>query len=284
MGDGAENTEALSWVLHKIAAARKAPAAPALSKLPAAPSLQKPEISSKKKREHELVGLFQQEKDPDKKVQHFEQIVQSLEPFIQSRLNDFKGAEVSKQSNRFQLVKAIRKAAETYNPSKGAQFQSWVGTHFQHLSRHVIQNQNVARVSEGVQAKMTAYKTGLQAFIDKHEREPATHELAHHLGWTPKDVISVRKSLGKSYEESDGGVGTEGVEHHSNNPDEYFAHLVYHDLKPHEQVVHELMYPKDGTRAVTRTADIAKKLKWPEPKVSKAKTEILRRIGQFKSE
>lgn len=88
------------------------------------------------------------------------------------------------------------KAIDTYDPSKGAKLSTHVFNQTAPVSRMNYTYQNMARMSEDKQqGKFKHYKKALDDLTSELLRDPTDQELATRLGWTLKEVTSLKEDI-----------------------------------------------------------------------------------------
>lgn len=290
-----DRVEALDWVLAKLAAAKK----PAVA-APKAPVYKAPEFkpgatafgtlseAEKKKLRDKELALWKTWKEGGMKAKDFEPLYKSHSNIINKKLNAFKGAEVNRTAQKAFLIENYRNALESYDPNhaKGASLATHIYNNLRRGQRFVIKHQNPARITEPLAAKIGPYKAAISELTDKLGYEP-THDqvVEHSLSWekplSKRDVLQLSKQVRRSYDINAGGSEIEGAGTRTHDPFLHAAHIIYPMLKPHEQKVHAIMFPKDGRAPIYKTGAIATKLKWHVSKVSKARTVIIDKIQNY---
>lgn len=294
--------EALDWVLAKLAA--KLPKAPVykppeLKPLkPAAPTAtplfpKKPELTEAEKvkrraSEHEVWERYVAATSPKEKNLHFQDLLKRQANIIAKHVGRFKGTEVNITAKKAAAIEKYRTALDTYDPNnrKGASLATWVNWNLRGLKRYVVGLQNTVRITEPTSQLVTPVRTATSELTERLGYAPTVKQISdftHTKHWggqklSEKDILEVH-AIRRSPDLERGGEEVEGAGVHTNDPYVQAAHVVYHQLKPHEQKVHELMFPRlPGKPAVLKSGAIANKLGWHVSKVSKAKNTILRLI------
>lgn len=285
--------EALDWVLGKLSAVRLASSKTPIYKSPEfkPPKPIAPEVETPAQKQKRLSVLRGEEEriwrswiDSGKKPEIFEQLKKSHAPILNRHLSQFKGAEVNKVAQRSILVEHYYKALETWDPDhpSKARLTTWIENNLRGLKRFVVKHQNPARITEPLSEKITPYRVLKAELTEKFGYEPTDQQIADASKGTfsLKDVLQVSRLVRRSYDIEGGDEKVEGAGLHAHDPWIQAAHVVYPELKPHEQKVHEFMFPRDGGKAVTKSGVIAKRLRWEVSKVSKAKRAILEKIQE----
>lgn len=304
MAPVADRVEALEWVLAKLSAARKGsapvfkppefrppkPTAPAF--VPAA--LSKPggvdlqhQTAMTAKRAEELAHWHRWNTE-GRKADDFEILLNSHMPLINKQLSRFGGVEVNKTAMKSVLIEHYRKALEKFDPDKGAQLHTWISNNLKGVKRFVVKHQNVLRITEPVAEKITPYRTAQSELTQRLGYDPTIQQIVDHThskDWrgnkklSMKDALQVQKLVKRGLDLGGGGEEVEDAGVRYNDPALQAAHIVYHQLKPHEQKVHEFLFPRAvGVDPIYKTGVIAKKLGWEVSKVSKARKSIFDKI------
>lgn len=282
----ADKVEALDWVLAKLSA--KAPASPRIQ--PPKPVVQPkapqagvvpfkgvvtPQVSRDLKLWHAWNTAPAHEKG-----ERFDDLMGAMNGVVKKAINKFRGAPVNKVTLENKAYDLAFKAFTRYDPAnpKGANPSTWLSWNLRGLKREAVKLQNVARVTEPTSELANKFQTARAELTSRLGYDPTLHQIAEHSGLSQKQVLKVHRELRSDYEISEGGDEVEGAGITRMDPYVQAAHIVYHQLKPHEQKVHELMFPRDGGRAIEKSGDLARKLKWDVSKVSKAKKVIRSKI------
>lgn len=307
---GTDSAAALEWVLAKLSAAKKGIAAPVFKPpefkppkpvapafTPKVPDLLKPgeleaqrqkTLTAKRKSEQDLWHKWRHE---GQKAEDFETLLKSHMPLLNNHLARFGGVEVNKTAMKSVLIEHYRKALEDYNPKheKGAQLHSWITWRLKGLKRFVVKHQNIARITEPIAENITPFRTAQSELAQRLGYDPTIQQIVDHThskDWTGdklsmKEALQVHKLVKRGLDLGGGGEDVEGAGIRYNDPHVQAAHIIYYQLKPHEQKVHELMFPKVvGQAPIYKAGVIAKKLGWEVSKVSKARKSIFDRIQE----
>ena len=304
MGHEVDRVEALEWVLAKLSAAAKPgvvtgvfrppafkptlkpltpPPAPVV-KAPAVPSPaeRQKELELTREKEFHLWKAWKAEPPGPKRGDLFQQLVKSQAKIINHRLARLTGAEVSRSAIKADLYRHYESQAEKFDPDRGVKFSTWINWGLKGGKRFVVKHQNAARLTEPLADRIMPYKVARSELKERLGYDPTVQQIVEHThspkwGGKPlseKEVLQIRSQVRKSFDIGGGGDEVEGAGLHANDPTLQAAHVIYHDLKPHEQKVHELMFPRDGAAPVYKSGTLAKKLGWEVSKVSKAKKTI----------
>ena len=306
---GEDRVEALDWVLAKLSAASKPGVGPVVFKPPAfksqlkpltpppPPTLQAPaagvsladkqkELDLTREKEFGLWKAWKAEPPGPKKGDLFQQLAKSQAKIINRHLSRFPGVEVSKTAMKADLYKHYKVQLEKFDPSRGVKLSTWVQWGLKGVKRFVVKHQNIVRFTEPVADRIMPYRVATSELKERLGYDPTLQQIVEHTHspqWggkklSMKEVLQIKKQVRKGFDISGGGDEVEGAGLHANDPMLHAAHTIYHDIKPHEQKVHELMFPRDGAAPIYKSGVLAKKLGWEVSKVSKAKNAILSKV------
>lgn len=277
--DTADKTQALEWVLDKLAAAKKI-------EPPKAPSLPKVDQAARKATD---LDLWKTWKDSGKKPEHLDPLLKAFSGMMYDRVNKFKNrVEIPTAAIEHEHKKALIHAFETYDPSKAA-----LGTHVQNrllkAKRFVDTYQNFARIPDNISRHIGYFNAAKAELADKLGHEPDDQTLHDHILKNPiiindrphvfsmKDISRLNKEQRKGFISREGSKDEQtGVPNLSSREEEVIR-LVHHQLSPQERLVHEYTFGLNGKPAL-KPGEIAKKLGMDGPKVSKLKKSIREKI------
>jgi DNA-directed RNA polymerase specialized sigma subunit len=293
--------QALEWVLSKISASKKTESKSSFSfapkplkapsfKLPSAspPTLATQAASLQATRAKEQ-DLYKQWVTGGKKPQDLEPLLKSYAPLIHKATNKFKGrVEIPTSAIDFEAKRLFVNALNTWSPKGGASLPTYVNLNLKKLQRFVQTTQNLARIPEHVIRHVGTYQAAKADLTDRLGHEPDDQTLfeeAHRLD--PRismgHIKRINKELRKGYVQQ----GYEGSETFK-TPDitprvKEVIGLVHHQLNESERAVHEYWFGLNGKPQLS-TSQIAKKMKWDAPKVSKTKKAIWGKIQKYLQE
>jgi hypothetical protein len=276
----AASEEALEWVLGKIAASKKAVGT--IAKLPKIEPavIKKPkDVTALRTKELDLWKQYKESGDP----KHYQALLSSHMPVIYKTLNTFKSVEVNKSAQVMNLMQLHKDAMDAFDPKnvKGANLTTWLTTRLKGHHRYIGNRQNLARMSEPKNLLVGQFKTGVQELISNLNREPSLQEIHEHTGLPEKTVRELSKQIRKSYDIDAGGDELAGFAPNVLSVQRMAAKIIYPSCTPDEKLLHDYIYPKDGRRAVPGSGDLAKKLGWDLPKVSKVKGSLKKKMDEF---
>lgn len=279
MVDVEDKNGSVSWILGKLAGAKKAP------KIPLPKEQQQDEVKKKlqeltKKRADEL-ELWKIWKTNGENPKHLDPLLKSLNPLIQKRALDAgKGRiEVPSAAIDFEHKKQVVNALRSYDPKHGASLTTWVTTNLKKASRFIHNTQNLTRITEPLAMKIGTYNAVKADLSDKLGHEPDDHSLHEALvphGFSMKDIKRLNKEIRKSYISGQGGLDDVQTAIMS-SPDNEIIHLVVPQLSKQELAVHEYTFGLNGKPKLA-PGEISKKLKMDNSKVAKLRTSIWKKM------
>lgn len=173
-------------------------------------------------------------------------------------------------------------AANSYNPKKGAKFNTHLTNYLKKLYRFVNDNTNIAKIPEQRIRKIEAYNMALAQLEDKLDRVPTDIEVADYLSWPQKEVARLRLETGRKeileFGTSDSGAsysfGDLGI---NDTQIDSSIRLVFLDSSPEERYVMESVI-KVFNKPQLSIKDISRNLKLPESKIKGMISNIKKRI------
>lgn len=227
-------------------------------------------VGAKSRREDDL-RLWQQWKESGEKPEDMRPLLSNLRGIIRSRANIFaNNVELPPAAVHAEFKKQAIKAIRTYDPTKGAALHSWVFNNIKKGNRFINNYQNTARMGEK-QIRMIGQFNAANAFLDDAlGREPTTSELADHLGWSEKEVMSVGTADRKEFIESafEGDPTTIMPSREAET-----LRFVRHQLSPEELLVYEYTLGVGG-KPQLKPGQIARKMGISSAKVTRIRAKI----------
>jgi RNA polymerase primary sigma factor len=123
------------------------------------------------------------------------QLLTSLDPFLQFNVNRFSSAPLPRPAIESQARLLALKAFETYNPKMGTQLNTHVGHELKHLQRYVLEYQNVGKIPENRGIAISKFKNIKSNLTEDLDREPTVLELSDALDWSPHEVERMQSEL-----------------------------------------------------------------------------------------
>jgi DNA-directed RNA polymerase specialized sigma subunit len=154
-----------------------------------------------------------------------------------------------------EAYKLAHKAAEEYDPKLGIKFSTFLHNSLKKLSRISTQYGATVRVPEGLQFKINRLNQVSQGLKDELGREPSTHELSEHSGFSLKETANLLKHRKKDVNINNVGETSVFI----SSEDDDWIHFVYHDLPERDRVIFEWKTGFGG-KPVLSNEEIAKKL------------------------
>lgn len=126
---------------------------------------------------------------------HLNELLKSMDPFLQSNVNKFTGSPLPRPAIETQARLLAVKAFGTYNPNKGAALNTHLGHELKHLTRYVLEYQNVGKIPENRGIAISKFQNVKSNLVEELGREPSTVELADKLQWSPAEVSRMQSEL-----------------------------------------------------------------------------------------
>lgn len=276
-------SDALGYVLDKIAAAKKAAPTSGLSGAPKKQAVPKPITAEQKSKEYELWKAW---KDGGQQPEHLDPLLKSFAPLIQRRVNMYRRAEVPLSAVEHVHKKEFVNALKTYDPSRGTQLNTHITNRLLKAGRFVEQNKNFARIPENIGSKIGMYNAVRNELHEKQGYVPTPQQIYEHMISTGHPRPISPKEAKRLEKEQRKGLIQQGHENdllmaHMDDPAVLeVVHLIPHQLTPQEKAVHELSFGLNGQPKLS-PGEIAKKLKMDNSKVSKLRTSIYGKMKPY---
>lgn len=194
--------------------------------------------ATKSQKEKDLELWRKYKDDPGKHT--LKPLMDELDPIIQNQVNKWSGA-IARPVLLSKAKRLALEAIKSYDPNAGAALATHVTNRLKKLSREVYTHQDAVRLPEYKKLKVNNYQTGVNELMDKHGREPTNEELSDFLGWSPKMLSEVQRSMNPELVESQ-DVGGGLFEHTSvwgSDSGDGTIDLVYYDLDPIDKIIFE---------------------------------------------
>jgi DNA-directed RNA polymerase specialized sigma subunit len=230
--------------------------------------------------DHALVTQWQQAHQGDAvnpALTH--QVLQRFQPTIQTALKKYKSPLTGPGLNAAAKTYAVE-ALRTYDPSRGASFN----THLTNTLRRLHRENNQAQASYVPEDHVTYFGPAQRAhdeFVDEFGRTPTPEEHEQRLN----EMLPERRRLAPGALAPILALKRNTVvsSNFASSPNTFAQDLEQqnvalgrHDLAEPDRKVYDLIYGNN----VTSTGDIAKRLGMSDPAVSRAKTRIEKTLSQ----
>jgi DNA-directed RNA polymerase specialized sigma subunit len=138
---------------------------------------------------------------------HLQPLYEAYKPLIANKSRVYTNrVEMPTSAIEAEFKKHFVHAVKTFNPTRGAQLNTWVQTNLQKAGRYVKTYQNMGKIPERQIANIRKFDDAKFELTQKHGIEPDTRMMADHLGWPHRRVIQMQKERRKD-------LPTSGFEH-----------------------------------------------------------------------
>lgn len=205
------------------------------------------------------------------------ELLAAAAPVIDSSLRAYGGREGD--SLRTQAKIMAMRAFKTYDPSKGAQLNTYLMQSLKSLNREAKKRSGVIKLPEKVMIDQNALNTAQSSFTAEHGREPSVGELADRTGLSHKRIERIR-SLGREVPEAS-LVSEEGDSLFSrkSDPQKIWFDYVYKDLDPISQKICDWSTGYGGTETLQKQ-EIARRLGMTPAAVSQRINKIVAQLQE----
>lgn len=183
-----------------------------------------------------------------------EPLMKQLDPLIQAEVNRWAGA-LARPVLEAKAKALALEAIKNYNPHAGAALGTHVVNRLKKLSRSVYTHQDAVRIPEYKKLKIHSYMRGQSELMDVHGREPTNEELADHLGWSPKALSDVQRTMRPELIQSEdvGGGLFERQSVWGSDSNDGMIDMVYYDLDPTDKLIFEHSTGYSGKPVLSNT-------------------------------
>lgn len=207
----------------------------------------------------------------------FEALMTSMDPLVQKRVNQFQGAPMPRSAIEAEARKQVKKALETYDPTRGAALGTHASNYLQKVYRYVSTYQNVGRMPESRTIKINTYSKTKDWLAQIKGREPTPIEMADELGWSVREVGRMERELRKDLglETSFGEVSFLEFDKNAD-----ILNYGYYELGPDEQLVFDYSIGMHGKPKLTMN-QIAKNMGKTPRQVGLIKQKIVTKLRKY---
>jgi DNA-directed RNA polymerase specialized sigma subunit len=230
-------------------------------------------VPSSKLGKHELM-LWWRWKERGETPQDMAELLQSLQPLIHKRLQEFSGVPIHAEALHSEAVRRVIDGLRHFDPHM-AQMNTHLTNVLKGMKRYVVSNQNLSRIVEERANKIGPYQRAHAELAESLGREPTATEIAELMQVPVNTVIRLQLEVRQDLLAS--GALEDPFLTETPRAREVIRLVVY-ELTPTEMQVYEYLVGINGKPKITQPGDIAKRLKWSSSKVSQVKASIAAKI------
>lgn len=206
-----------------------------------------------------------------------EPLLDSLQPLINQKVNEFTTAPVPPVAVRGAANAAVMKALNSYSPTHGAGVGTHVFNHLRKVSATVHKYQNQARIPTHRIKQITPYKLAREELSERLGRPPDTIQLAEYLGWSAREVSRMETELSRqdliaSWDEP------ESIDDAEESKEEEILHYIHQELDAEERLVFEYTLGFGGKPQLA-AGKIAEVMGISKPRVSRIRNKISQKLS-----
>jgi RNA polymerase primary sigma factor len=215
-------------------------------------------------------------------VQHLNSLLKSMDPFLQSYVNKFATSPLPRPAIESQARVLAVKAFHTYNPKMGAALNTHLGHELKHLTRYVLEYQNVGKIPENRGIAISKFHNIKSNLMEELGREPNVLELSEKLQWSPAETERMQTELRQDLnvvqgkEEAFFDVGF-----NLSDKDRDLVEFAYYSLPPEEKKILEYWFGLGGSPKLGVNEMAARMNKTPA-QIRDISKEIARKIREVK--
>jgi DNA-directed RNA polymerase specialized sigma subunit len=205
---------------------------------------------------------------------NIDQLIEEHKKLIESEA--FKAAQfVPLSIVQVEAYKLAREAAESYDPSSGVKFSTYLVNNLKKLSRISTQYGNIARLPENKQFKLQRINSATKSLTEKQGYEPSAQEVADETGMNLQTVKGLLSSKKTDINFGNLAYSPAMIEDDTN----HWIHFVYHDLPPQDKLIFEHKTGYAG-KAILSDKEIAEKLGIPATTIAHRVRLITNKINE----
>ncbi len=214
-----------------------------------------------------------------------EPLLNSLQPLIHRRVRQFAGkVPVRSEAIRAEANRKTIEGLRKFDPSR-SQMNTYLTHELQGISRFVRQNQNLSRITEDRANRIGDFQRAKAIVWDRVDREPTTQEIADEMKVDRNTVMLLEQELRRDLVASSTAAAQldEDPFEDETPADRQLLKLIRFELTPQELLVFEYLTGDGGKPQLKSTGAIARKLGWPDSRVSQHKTAIAKKIRRYRT-
>lgn len=198
---------------------------------------------------------------------------------LERKTQEWRAPAVAPAAFKAELMRHFIDAAHTFDPQRGAAFNTHLQTRLQKAQRYNTRYQNVGYIPEGRARLIGPMDRAENQLVDELGRTPTLGEIAGKMGVPEGQVASLRKARKKDVPASQFETDPSAF---GNTRENEVVRLMQHSpadyLNPQEAQVFEHIYGVNGKKKITDTTTLASQLGLSQPKISRLKTQIATKI------
>ncbi len=207
-------------------------------------------------------------------------LLKSMDPYLQSHVNKFSTSPLPRQAIESQARILAVKGFQTYDPNKGAALNTHLGHELKHLTRYVLEYQNVGKIPENRGIAISKFQNIKSNLKEELMREPTVLELADRLQWSAAEVERMQTELrqdlnvvqGKEEAFFDTGFNVTDMRHE-------VVQFVYYSVDPEQQKILEYWFGLGGNPKLT-VDEMAVRLNKSPAQIRDMSKELARKIHE----
>jgi len=226
-------------------------------------------------------------------AEDFNTLLNSHQPLINGMTGRYvRSSNLPQAAVRGQVMRRYVNAIETYDPNRGAQLSSWVGTNLgQRMQRYIGRYTNVGRIPDDRSWLIGTVKQREAELTEQLGRTPSNAELADDVKLSMPDLTAVRmksvtpKSVGTLRRSLRDDFLAEGVGHEPRLPGnslvEQQAAFLHGSMSPEQQLVLEHTFEGYGKPVIADVTELAQRLGWSPQKLRGTKKQIEKKLEYY---
>lgn len=206
-------------------------------------------------------------------------LMERLQPLVTQTVNRWSAAPVPTPAIRAMANVNLKKAINTYDPSKGASLATYATWHLKKTGTFVHRYQNVGRMPDHRIERISEFNLAKDELTEKLGHQPDAKTLADHLGakWSINEVARMERELQKDFIASQSDQ-TDLLTQPISAKELDMARYILDDLEsPEERLVYEYTMGLNGKPKLS-AQEIAARMGKSGPWVSRVRGKIDKKL------
>lgn len=214
---------------------------------------------------------------------HLSNLLRSMDPYLQSHVNKYVTSPLPRPALEAQARILAVKAFSTYDPTKGTQLNTHMGHELKHMTRYVLEYQNVGKIPENRGIAISKFKNVKSNLTEDLGREPNITELSDKLMWSVNETQRMQKELRQDLNVIQGKEEAFfDTAYNTSDQDRDLVEFVYYSASPDEKKVLEYWFGLGGVPKLG-VEDMALKMNKTAAEIRIISKELARKITEAKA-
>lgn len=214
---------------------------------------------------------------------HMNSLLRSFDPFLQSHVNKYVTSPLPRPALEAQARILAVKSFNTFDPSRGVQLNTHMTNELKHMTRYVLEYQNVGKIPENRGIAISKFKNVKSNLTEDLGREPNITELSDKLMWTVNETQRMQKELRQDLNVIQGKEEAFfDTAYNTTDQDRDLVEFVYYSASPDEKKVLEYWFGLGGVPKLG-VEDMALRMGKTAADIRAISKELARKITEAKA-